>query len=437
MIYQAERFGHKSIPFGISIDTGDFVEIGNAKRGRNCQCICPSCEQPLQACHGNVNDWHFKHDTKGVDENDRPICDFSIWPTLRKFAAQTALSQGLTQLKTPALSRSLKGYTQEVTTSNLCNVRYVKSEDWTDLTATFPENKASSRVIRIFFTYPGRDGETESEGGKNGLLEVSLLGVFSFLKSKTLHKDIFANAVCQLLAETIDWKVWVYHPRQNEIMARLEAIAQTSNGDGRGERALFTDDFGLKRKGLLKENQVSHGSGASDWNGISFVTPSSSAITTRTFYGHAINRLGGSSSAVYTAFVLPGLSSEYSILHLSYLSGTIEVHQISGQLFQSRPRFDVFSLQQLSERLNGQEAGLTFFQLEVGVFNCENLAEYIYKAAVGELGVQVSAVAFQACHEGAEGCFRREKARAIFGSDLCGGLTAVGASSRIVMPNYK
>lgn len=52
--------------------TQTFVHVDNAERGLACKCICPECEQQLEAVKGEIRDWHFRHhkesDCKGGQE---------------------------------------------------------------------------------------------------------------------------------------------------------------------------------------------------------------------------------------------------------------------------------------------------------------------------------------------------------------------------------
>lgn len=44
--------------------TGKAVGIADVKKGRACNCICPSCGKPLVARQGKIRTWHFAHATK-------------------------------------------------------------------------------------------------------------------------------------------------------------------------------------------------------------------------------------------------------------------------------------------------------------------------------------------------------------------------------------
>jgi uncharacterized protein YuzE len=51
------------LPFGLQQSTGLIVHISEVERGRMCNCVCPSCQVPLNAHKGEILQHHFKHDT--------------------------------------------------------------------------------------------------------------------------------------------------------------------------------------------------------------------------------------------------------------------------------------------------------------------------------------------------------------------------------------
>ncbi|HIF0282833.1 TPA: competence protein CoiA family protein [Legionella pneumophila] len=50
------------LPFGLN-ENKSIVHIANVASGKNCNCICPSCNSPLIAAKGTKNQHHFKHAT--------------------------------------------------------------------------------------------------------------------------------------------------------------------------------------------------------------------------------------------------------------------------------------------------------------------------------------------------------------------------------------
>ena len=56
------------IPFGLSSSNGSIVDVHSVSRGKDCNCVCPSCRTPLIARQGKENVWHFAHASRHVDD---------------------------------------------------------------------------------------------------------------------------------------------------------------------------------------------------------------------------------------------------------------------------------------------------------------------------------------------------------------------------------
>jgi len=48
------------LPFGLN-QNNILVHIADAESGKNCSCVCPSCQSPLIAVKGNIKQHHFRH----------------------------------------------------------------------------------------------------------------------------------------------------------------------------------------------------------------------------------------------------------------------------------------------------------------------------------------------------------------------------------------
>lgn len=63
---------------------GETRFIGEVARGAACGCFCPSCNSPLVAKHGEVNEWHFGH----LAMQERPECEVGAHNLLRRLGVQ-------------------------------------------------------------------------------------------------------------------------------------------------------------------------------------------------------------------------------------------------------------------------------------------------------------------------------------------------------------
>ncbi len=78
------------IPFAKKKDTGKLVDVYAVQRGRQCDCVCISCGQPLLARQGS-NEWHFAHDAAFESLDGRVECDFSWTQAFKLFYTQLLL----------------------------------------------------------------------------------------------------------------------------------------------------------------------------------------------------------------------------------------------------------------------------------------------------------------------------------------------------------
>ena len=81
------------IPFAYLASTHELVDVADVPSGRKCQCICPSCNIPLVARKGDVNEWHFAHDSKFIEKKQQHTCDFS-WAVAIKMMLKQLLMKG-------------------------------------------------------------------------------------------------------------------------------------------------------------------------------------------------------------------------------------------------------------------------------------------------------------------------------------------------------
>jgi hypothetical protein len=83
------------MPFAYRVGTTEIVCIDDARRGRQCDCVCIGCGAPVIARHGDMNEHCFAHDFRGVpDDRECPYSEqtvlrmliIDILPSLRSMA---------------------------------------------------------------------------------------------------------------------------------------------------------------------------------------------------------------------------------------------------------------------------------------------------------------------------------------------------------------
>ncbi|KHE92892.1 MAG: hypothetical protein K8F52_17680 [Candidatus Scalindua rubra] len=69
------------LPFGLD-KNNTLVHISDVENGKNCGCVCPSCQSPLIAAKGNIKQHHFRHD------DGRDACEGGLESTVHLAAKQ-------------------------------------------------------------------------------------------------------------------------------------------------------------------------------------------------------------------------------------------------------------------------------------------------------------------------------------------------------------
>jgi hypothetical protein len=92
---------------------GDTRFIGEVLRGKACNCFCAWCGSPLIARHGDINEWHFGHESS----QERPECVVGAINLLRRLATEYLMSEP--KLRLPVYRQTLSrparfGVLQEV-----------------------------------------------------------------------------------------------------------------------------------------------------------------------------------------------------------------------------------------------------------------------------------------------------------------------------------
>lgn len=222
------------IPFALRVSDNQYVEVSEVPKGKNCNCICPSCEMPLQAKQGQIKEWHFAHHSfsyKKVKEE----CEYSRWVSIIAMAKQ--IIENIDSISTPAYKKvsSITGVLETITSEKMgefavkLNTVKVKPKVERDIPINaMLEVKGKTRGdiyhIGVIFTYPKMESKkilrADLEEEKIGLLEISLEDFdYWFPEGTKSYKSLKDK-----IQHEIDIKRWVYHP--NEVNGK-----QTPSGE--------------------------------------------------------------------------------------------------------------------------------------------------------------------------------------------------------------
>lgn len=219
------------IPFGLHKESGELVDVGSVKKGKNCGCICPSCQTPLIARQGEEKEWHFAHkSTKNEDKTKEP-CSYSFAVSLRLMIKQLSV-HGI-ELSLPEM---ISIYTvQDIASGKTFDVPYpvtkpstirlesVDIEQRVDDCLVDVISQVSGCTFVIYVTYKGRKiPYSLKESLTPNLAVIELQAAFLFEAFKEVTAGKYTEALSKFLSESSSGFKWVIHPRQSKALYTLQ-----------------------------------------------------------------------------------------------------------------------------------------------------------------------------------------------------------------------
>ncbi|NDK37333.1 competence protein CoiA [Pseudoxanthomonas gei] len=227
------------VPFGLHEASNQLVDVAEVQRGKASGCICPSCRAPLVAKHGEVNQWHFAHLTRGTFTRTHNECHFSFFVSVRMMARQV-IGQSM-QIDLPTWTdkvsyqtsdysrpRERKFLVTEARTVTLTNVEVER--DFAGVPVDLRGLIGEFRFV-IYFLHPGRPlpealQSEQMEERKCGVIAIDLSGLQPLFSEAKLKGETYAALLERFIAHDLRSKRWVFHPRYKK--ARESALEQLS-----------------------------------------------------------------------------------------------------------------------------------------------------------------------------------------------------------------
>jgi hypothetical protein len=216
----------QKIPFAIESCSGELVEVGQVKSGRNCGCICPSCGQSVVARQGAINQWHFAHDSKGMVP-PHSLCEISFYVCCKRFVIEQLIKSEALTLTTPGYSVSEK---QLVSTGGL--LKSISASSVVTEARTLTINRfgrdgrfdvaasIGAHIIDIILDYPERS-PAYNFADANAVLVVDLKFIADRYEGVRAAPALIQQAVIDLISSDVKHKRWIFHPREISVRARL------------------------------------------------------------------------------------------------------------------------------------------------------------------------------------------------------------------------
>lgn len=212
------------IPFSIFKETGNLVEVGDVKRGRECGCICPSCSQGMIARQGEVKVWHFAHDQAA---QDKPIkeCDISFDSCCRQYAIDLLLRGIINTLCTPSLT--ITESSEYSSTPIVLNAKVTQSRLLSNVSFNLHSRYDISINIKnfnlfLFLDYENRARPEMPVDRNTALLSIDIGAVKNKFHLQKNEPMLLKHMLAELFENDTINKRWLYHPREEKVRSQLK-----------------------------------------------------------------------------------------------------------------------------------------------------------------------------------------------------------------------
>jgi len=213
------------IPFALSLDTNLLVDVADVQSGKKCGCICPSCNIPLIARKGDVNEWHFAHDSQFIEKDQELSCDFSWAVAVKMMIKQILLEGSILALPEYYIDFQWIGYQkykQKIKVTDRSTIHYTNPELKSLACDVTVEVKGKKLGIILLTRHSQPFVEASFDQALFGVLAINIEYVGYDDKGKVINH--LRNHLQLLLESKTITKHWLYHRR--EKAAYLKATEQ-------------------------------------------------------------------------------------------------------------------------------------------------------------------------------------------------------------------
>lgn len=210
------------IPFGLHEETEQLVDVASVARGRECDCVCPSCRTPLIARHGDKKEWHFAHDSRRGHQKTIDECKYSMLVSIRLMIRQLANDE-LTLLL-PDYTDHIRKYCEVAKKYRTISFTITESSKVELVSVQVGASFSNVEVdligevkqvpLVLYCTYPGRvipETLYQPNEKKCGVLEINLGSLAA--KFQQVKKGQYISELKYFLEQSVDGKHWIYHPK--------------------------------------------------------------------------------------------------------------------------------------------------------------------------------------------------------------------------------
>ncbi|WIG71443.1 hypothetical protein [Photobacterium damselae] len=225
------------IPFGQRVGSDILVAVDNVPNGKNCDCVCPSCQSALIARHGHKNIHHFSH----VKSNVVKYCTYNLLFSIRMMYLQLLPCHPSLNFNTPSSLITVAGYLNNNTP--LSFQQLVTPEKEIVLTNIKTNHKIGDQIfdcvadvkgvqIAIQLTYKSKSTAfiDNDKTHSIAILEIDLTPLNELIWKKE-HSQTYRDLLIDYFCSASAIKRWVYHPRRQKALLHAEKSLQKKIND--------------------------------------------------------------------------------------------------------------------------------------------------------------------------------------------------------------
>ncbi|MBL3527063.1 MAG: hypothetical protein JMN27_17605 [gamma proteobacterium endosymbiont of Lamellibrachia anaximandri] len=208
----------KRIPFGLK--NGRLIGVEEVTPGLSCGCVCPKCNQALQANKGEVRAHYFSHNPN----SEQPECEGAFETAIHKMAKQILAEEGFISLPSLKVSRFLDDNTG--------------TSHSQESLVTEEENETFSKVVleqRVNDIRPDIIGYTNNTpflveiavthfADRDKKTKIRSLGLASIeIDLSDIDYRITESELKELVVSKRDNKKWLSNPKAVGVISKLES----------------------------------------------------------------------------------------------------------------------------------------------------------------------------------------------------------------------
>jgi hypothetical protein len=220
------------LPYGLRGD--ELLYIAEVQRGRNCDCVCPACREPLIARKGTSVRHHFAHD-KGA------TCEHGVQTALHMAAKNILATEGHIHLPAFDIAFSSPKAAWRVPSQRIVFDRVqLEKRVGTIVPDLFVYVGQQPLMIEIAVTHRiNADKEAKIKQMGISTIEIDI---------SDLSRDFTEALLVDVIVRRTQNKRWIYNANHEEIRTQLEDMSDI--------RPLIQGDYAMYVEGCPKHSRV-------------------------------------------------------------------------------------------------------------------------------------------------------------------------------------